>query len=412
MLSKKTIRNIDVSGKRVILHADFNITLVKDERGELVPVSEMRLKAFLPTIEYLLQQNAKIIFISYLGRPEGRVVEELRLAPIAKRLSELLGKPIPALSDCVGPKVNEFIEAMQPGQMVMLENTRFYPGEEADDDNFARQLAENGDLMVEDAFGHCHRKHASTTGIPRHLLTVAGFYLEKEVGVLDELMTSPQEPLVLILGGTKTYDKIKAIENLMDKTAFVLVGGAVANIFLRARGVEVGSSFMEEPYVDIAMGEKVDLINFAAELLSRGGEKIILPEDLVAADSLENPTTSKVVDLAINEKIPTSWAFLDIGPKTTSNFIKIIERTRTIFWDGPMGKSEDERFSSGTLAVTGAITRNPGTKIAAGGDTAGFVEKNNLIPGFTHVSVAGGATLEYLAGKKLPGIEALLNLDK
>src|SRR3990167_7308105 len=252
MIDKKTLRDVELTGKRVIHHCDFNIKLKQNGVGQTVPVSDVRIKAYFPSIFYLLEKKCKIIFISYLERPGGKVVEELRMNPIARRLSELINRKVKYLPETVGPDVKKFIDQMKPGQMVMLENTRFYPGEEADDDKFAKALAANGDLMVEDAFGHCHRVHASTTGIPRHIPAVAGLYLEGEMETFDRLMKHPEPPTTLIIGGTKTYDKIVAIKNLIDKTDQVLVGGAAANNFFKAMGVAVGASYLDEPYVDKA----------------------------------------------------------------------------------------------------------------------------------------------------------------
>lgn len=406
---KKTLKDIDVNEKKVIHHCDFNIKLVKNEKGELTPISDVRLKAYFPSIFYLLNHRAKIIFISYLERPEGKVVESLRMAPIAKRLSQLINKQVYALNECIGPKVTDFINKMKPGEMVMLENTRFYPGEEKDDDNFAKQLAANGDLMVEDAFGHCHRVHASTTGIPRHLPSVAGFYLEGEMEIFNKLMKNPHRPLVLIVGGTKTFDKIKAIKHLIDKTDYVLVGGAVANNFLKARGIAVGSSFMEEPYVDKAKGVEFDLVKMAGELINKYPQKIITPLDLISADQIKNPQKTQIVNLEQNEQIKSDWVFLDIGPQTIKKYLSIIKKGQTIFWDGPMGKYEDRRFRKGTLKLAEAIAKNNNTTILAGGDTAALAENFGLIFRYSHVSIAGGAALEYLRGKQLPGIEALEN---
>lgn len=408
-MNKKTIRDIKVAGKRVLHHCDFNIKLKKNSQGELVPISDVRLKAYFPSIFHLINNQAKIIFISYLERPGGKIVEELRTAPVAKRLSQLINRRVYSLPELIGPKVKKFIEQMKPGEMVMLENTRFYPGEEADDDKFAKALASNADLMVEDAFGHVHRVHASTTGIPRHIPSVAGLYLEAEMKAFDKLMRNPQRPLALVVGGTKTFDKIMAIKKLINKTDYVLIGGAVANNFLKAQGLEIGSSFLDEPYVDKAKGEKIDLIDLSSSLLKQYPNKIILPGDFIAADSLKEPEKHKLIDLEQKQKIPKSWAFLDIGPKTVNHYLKILKKAKTIFWDGPMGKYEDKRFRNSTLRIAEEIAEDNKTTILAGGDTAALAEDFGLIFRYSHVSIAGGAALEYLAGKKLPGIEALLD---
>jgi len=404
---KKTIRDIDVAGKRVLHHCDFNIKLRRDEKGNLVPVSDIRLKAYFPSIFYLLEKKAKIVFISYLERPGGKVVEDLRMRPIAKRLSQLINKEVVVLDDCIGPQVSQFINQMKPGEMVMLENTRFYPGEEADDDQFAGQLASNGDLMVEDAFGHCHRVHASTTGIPRHIPSVAGLYLEQEVDIFDQLMVSPQRPFILIIGGTKTSDKMGAFKKLANLADKILIGGAVANNFLKAKGINVGNSFMEEPFVDKANGEKIDPISLAKELITSYPNKIVLPVDLVASDNISNPLQLQLINLSQNQVIPDGWLFLDLGLQTISLYQQIIQSGQMIFWDGPLGKYEDEKFRAGTLKIAQTMAENKGTTVLAGGDTAAAAEQFDLVFKYTHVSIAGGAALEYLAGKKLPGIEAL-----
>ena len=358
---------------------------------------------------YLLEKKCKILFISYLERPGGKVVESLRMGPVAKRLSQLINREVKYLPELFGPKVKEFAAQMKPGEMVMLENTRFYPGEEEDDDNLAKKIAENADLMVEDAFGHCHRVHASTTGIPRHIPSVAGLYLEGEVQTFEKLLKKPERPLVLIVGGTKTYDKIMAIKNLIDRTDKVLIGGAATNNFLKAQGMGVGGSFLDEPYVDKAKGKRVDLIEESGRLKQEFGDKIVLPEDMVAGNEVKQPTKTKVIRIKADTRLPGKWAFLDIGPKTIEKYMTIIKQAKTIFWDGPMGKYEDIRFRQGTLKVAEAVAENGKTTILGGGDTAALTEDFGLIFRYSHVSVAGGATLEFLSGKPMPGIEALMN---
>ncbi len=350
-MKKKTVRDVKLTGKKVIHHCDFNIKLQKDAVGHLTPVSDIRLKAYFPSIFYLLERNCKIIFISWLERPGGKVVPELSLAPVAKRLSRLINKQVYFLDDCVGPKVKKFINQMKPGQMVMLDNTRFHPGEETDNDSFAKKLAGNGDLMVQDAFGHCHRIHASVTGIPRHLTSVMGPYLEKEINILDSLYKKPQSPFVLVIGGTKVEDKMPAMKKLLPQADYVLTN------------------------------------DFWAKVL-KPGRKIITPVDSITTNG-------------------RNW---DIGPKTIKKYVAIIRRAQTIFWNGPLGQYENPRFSHGTRQIAQAISENQGTTILAGGDTAAAAEKFDLVFKYTHVSIAGGATLEYLAGNKLPGLEALTNL--
>ena len=406
---KKTLRDIDLAGKRVIHHCDFNIKLKQNGIGETVPVSDVRIKAYFPSIFYLLEQKAKILFISYLERPGGKIVPELSTAPVARRLSQLINREVKHLPELVGPKVKKFVDQMKPGEMVMLENTRFYPGEEADDDSFSKKIADNADLMVMDGFGHAHRIHASVTGVPRHIPAVAGLYLEGEMKVFDKLKANPQRPLALIVGGTKVYDKIKAIRHLIKKADCVLVGGAVANNFLRAKGVKIEKSFMEEPFVDKAKKTKIDPVEECKKLLEEYQDKIVVPDDFIAADDIKEPKKKKIVDLKKGNKLPKGWAFLDIGPRSLRRFVKDIKQSKTVFWDGPIGKYEDPRFRQGTLKVAEAVADFPEVSILAGGDTAALAENFGLIFRYSHVSVAGGATLQYIADRPMPGIEALLD---
>jgi phosphoglycerate kinase len=408
-MTKKSLRDIEVAGKRVIHHCDFNIKLKRNEAGRLVPISDVRLKANFPSIFYLLEKGCRIVFISWLERPGGKIVEDLRMEPIARRLSELINREVKYVPELVGPKVRGLIKQMKPGEMVMLENTRFYPGEEADDDRFAQELARNGQVMVQDAFGHCHRVHASVTGIPRHIPSVAGFYLEEEIKVLDGLMQQPKRPLVLIIGGTKTYDKIMAVKNLIKKADYILLGGAVATVFLKAKGVEVAGSFLEERSVHKAKGLVIDPEAAARDLMKQYPDKIVLPDDLLAGEKIVNPTKKRLIDLTKKQKLPKGWAFLDIGPRTSGRYLKLIQEAKTIFWDGPLGKYETTQFSQGSLKTAEAVAEPGKTSILAGGDTAALAEKFGLLFKYSHVSIAGGASLEYLAGKKLPGIEALLD---
>jgi len=408
-MNKKTLRDIDLAGKRVIHRCDFNIKLNRNGIGETVPVSDVRIKAYFPSIFYLLEKKCKIIFISWLERPGGKVVESLRLAPVAKRLSQLINREVKALPELIGPKVRKFIDQMKPGEMVMLENTRFYPGEEADDDKLAKEIARNGDVMVMDGFGHAHRVHASVTGVPRHIPAVTGLYMEGEMEVFDKLKKNPRRPLVLIVGGTKTYDKMKAIRNLIKKADYVLTGGAVANNFLKAKGVDIQGSFLEEPFVDKAKKDKIDPVEEARVLLKKYPKKILVPDDCLAADEIKKPKRKKKVDLRAGERLSEGWVFLDIGPRTIEKYLGIIKKAYTVFWDGPMGKYEDSRFRKGTLRIAEEIAENDKTTILAGGDTAALAENFGLIFRYSHVSIAGGATLQYLADQPMPGIEALLD---
>jgi len=402
-MKKKTLKDIRLDNKTILHHCDFNIQLKKNN-GQLVPISDIRLKAFFPSIFYLLEKNCKIVFLSWLGRPGGRVVESLRLAPIAKRLSQLINKEVYSLPFCIGKKVKNHIKNMKPGQMAMLENTRFYPGEEADDDSFAKSLAQNADLMVQDAFGHCHRVHASTTGIPRHMPAVAGLYLQEEMEVFDKLMKSPPRPFVLVIGGIKAADKVAAIKNLGVKADYILVGGGISHNFLKAKGIRVGQSVKGNSFLDKT--EK-QVIALSKEVFEKYGKKIILPKDFAAADSFKRPKKTTLIDFSQKESVRKDWAFVDIGPKTQKKFGKIIKAAKSIIWNGPVGKYEDKRFQKGTKTLAEKIAQNPGLTVVAGGDTAAAVEKFDLVFKYTHVSIAGGAALKYLSGEALPGIEAL-----
>jgi 3-phosphoglycerate kinase len=350
-----------------------------------------------------------VIFISWLERPGGKRVPELSLKPVARRLSELINREVKHLPYLVGKRVRDHITQMKPGEMVMLENTRFYPGEEADDDKFAKEIARNGDLMVMDGFGHVHRVHASVTGIPRHIPSVAGMYLEGEIKVFDKLKKSPKKPLVLIVGGTKVYDKIKAMRNLIKKADYVLTGGAVANNFLKAKGIEIENSFLEEPFVDKAKKVKIDPVEEARQLMKKYPKKVVVPDDFIGADEVGEPKKTKKIDLVKGQKLPKGWVFLDIGPRTIEKYEKIIKKSQTVFWDGPMGKYEDSRFRTGTLRVAETMAEDGKTTILAGGDTAAIADNFGLFFRYSHVSIAGGATLEYLADQPMPGIEALLD---
>lgn len=405
-MNKKTFKDINLNNKTIIHHCDFNIKLAKNENGQLVPISDIRLKTFFPSIFYLLEKNCKIVFISWLERPRGKVVKSLSIAPIAKRLSQLINKQVDFLDQAIGSKVKNFIAKMKPGQMVMLENTRFYPGEETDDDQFAKKLAQNGDLMVQDAFGHCHRTHASTTGIPRHIPSVAGLYLEKEIAVFDKIIKTPSHPFVLIIGGIKAADKVRALENLGSKADFILIGGGISHNFLKAKGIRVGKSVKGNSFRDRTEEEILEL---SKKILKKFSSKIILPIDFISADSFKKLKKTSLIDFSQKERIRENWAFLDIGPKTQEKFSQIIKQAKTILWNGPVGKYEDKRFQKGTLTVAQAMAENKNTTVVAGGDTAAATEKFDLVFKYTHVSIAGGAALEYLAGKKLPGIEALDN---
>ncbi|MCS7235484.1 MAG: phosphoglycerate kinase [Armatimonadota bacterium] len=388
----RTIRDVDVAGRRVLVRVDFNVPL--DEQGRVT--DDRRIRESLPTVLDLVHRGAVVVLMSHLGRPGGRVVEELRMAPVGERLSQLLGRPVRVLPDCVGPEVEAAVAQMQPGEVALLENLRFHPGEEANDPEFAAALARLGDVYVNDAFGTAHRAHASTVGVARHLPAVAGLLMEKEIRYLSRLLHNPEHPFVAVLGGKKVSDKIGVLHNLLERVDAVLVGGGMAYTFLKAAGYPVGRSVVEE--------DKVDLARALVERARARGVEFLLPEDVVVAERPAADAPRRVVPA---HEIPEGWMGLDIGPATARRFTEVIRGARLVVWNGPMGVFEVEPFAEGTRAVAEAVTRCPGTKVVGGGDTAAAVEQFGLLERFDHVSTGGGATLEFLEGKELPGIRVL-----
>jgi phosphoglycerate kinase len=388
-VNKKTVRDIDVAGKRVLVRADFNVPL--DEAGQIT--DDRRVQAALPTIRYLREHSAKVILCSHLGRPKGKVVAGLSLAPVAKRLSELLGVTVVKMDDCIGDAVKQAVKAMKPGDVVLLENLRFHAGEEKNDPDFAQQLAALADVYVNDAFGTAHRAHASTEGVTHYLPAVAGFLLEKEINFLGKALADPEHPFVAILGGAKVSDKIGVIENLLPKVDHLIVGGGMANTFFVAQGHEVGKSLLEEDKVDLAKG-----------LLERAGAKLSLPVDVVVADAFAADARHKTVPV---DEVPAEWRILDIGPESVQQFAKILKDARTVVWNGPMGVFEFPAFATGTVAIAKALAGTAATTIIGGGDSAAAVEQAGLADEMTHISTGGGASLEFLEGKVLPGVAAL-----
>lgn len=391
-MEKRTVRDVDVAGRRVLVRVDFNVPL--DPRGRVA--DDRRIRESLPTLRDLLERGAAVVVMSHLGRPGGRVVEALRMAPVGERLAQLLGRPVHVLRDCVGPEVEAVVARLQPGEVALLENLRFHPGEEANDPEFARALARLGDLYVNDAFGTAHRAHASTVGVAAHLPAVAGLLMEKEIRYLSRLLEGPDHPFVAILGGKKVSDKIGVLRNLLTRVDAVLVGGGMAYTFLRAQGYGVGRSVVEE--------DKLDLARDLLDLARQRGVEFVLPEDVVAA---ERPTLDAPRRTVPAAEIPDGWMGLDIGPRTARRFAGVIEGARLVVWNGPMGVFEVEPFAAGTRAVAEAVARCPGTTVVGGGDTAAAVEQLGLLDRFDHVSTGGGASLEFLEGRELPGIRVL-----
>jgi phosphoglycerate kinase len=398
----KTLNSVDLKGKIILYRAPYDID-VKEINGVFELEDDMRIRATLPCLQFLLKENCKIVILTYVGRPDGKVVESLRTNPHAKRLSELLNHPVMKVDDCIGELAEEKISRMQMGDILMLENVRFHSEEMVDDDNFARKLCVGKDYIVFDGFPQAHRVHASTTGIERHLPAVAGLYLEQEVKMLSSLLENPAHPLSVIIGGAKISDKVDAVNNLLKIADKVLVGGAVANVFLKAQGTELGASFVEDVFVDEKRREKKDWVTYAKEILGKYKDKIICPVDLVTSDgiSLKNIEVSA-------EIVPNGWMALDIGPKTQALFSGIIAKSKIVFLAGPMGKFEDEKFAEGSRAVLGAMKNSQAETIVAGGDTINVARRYGNLNDYSHVSLAGGATLEFLAGKTLPALIPLM----
>lgn len=399
-MNKKTIKDIDVKGKRVLVRVDYNVPL--DENLQIT--DDARIRETLPTLRHLLDNGAAIVLMAHFGRPKGKVVEEMRLAPVAKRLSELLEQEVLTASDCIGDEARSASQGLQAGQVLLLENLRFHPEEEANDPGFAAQLAEHGEVYVNDAFGAAHRAHASTEGVARIMREkgrpcVAGLLMARELEFLGQLLQSPQRPFVAILGGVKVSDKIGVIRNLLTKVDTLLVGGAMSYAFSKAQGHEVGTSYF-----------KADDAPVAAELLQRArddGNDFRLPKDFLVADKDAEDAQTKVVAAGA---IPTDMMGMDIGPATIADYSAVIENAKTVLWNGPMGRFEVTRFANGTLKVAEAVaraTKNGATTVIGGGDSAAAVKQMGLADDMTHVSTGGGASLEFLEGQELPGVAAL-----
>jgi phosphoglycerate kinase len=392
--NKKTVKDIDVNNKRVLVRVDYNVPTDKD--GNIS--DDSRIRASLPTLKYLLDHGAKIILCSHFGRPKGKVVESMRLAPIGNRLSELLGKPVMSLKDCIGLDVERAVSQMKSGELILLENLRFHPEEEANDPVFFQSLAKLADIYVDDAFGASHRAHASVTGVANYLPAVAGFLMEKELSFMGNLLESPAHPFAAVMGGAKVSDKLGVIQNILDKVDALLIGGGMAANFLKAQGYGVGDSAVEQ-----------DKLDYTREMLNKArsqGVKLVLPVDLMVCEKLEAGALCKIVSAG---NIPEKWIIADIGPETMNQFVKEIKRSKTIFWNGPMGVFEIEPFSMGTRRIAHAIAETRATTVVGGGSTAEAVEEMGLADKITHVSTGGGASLELLEGKELPGVAVLQN---
>ena len=392
--SLRTLREIDVKGKRVLVRVDFNVPL--NDQGDVA--DDSRLVATLPTIRYLLEQGAGVILMSHLGRPEGKVNDKLRLDGVARRLGELLGRPVRKVDDCVGPAVAVAADQLQPGEVLLLENLRFHPEEEANDREFARSLASLADVYVDDAFGTAHRAHASTVGVAEFLPSAAGFLMEKEVTMLGRILTDPDHPFTAVLGGAKIADKIGMLEKLVEKVDQLLLGGGMANTFLKAGGSAMGDSLVDESHLDFAR----DFI-----LRARGrGVAVDLPVDLVIAPATRNgsqPETRVVTPGAV----PDGWMALDIGPRTVERFQEALAKSKTVIWNGPLGLFEQPAFAHGSEAIARAIARPGLVSVVGGGDSLALLEKTGVAGQITHASTGGGASLEFLEGRELPGVAVL-----
>jgi 3-phosphoglycerate kinase len=391
-VNKKTIEDIDVRGKRVLVRVDFNVPL--DENGNIT--DDTRIRAALPTIQYLIKNNAKVILMSHLGRPKGEFDPKYSLAPVAKHLSKLLGQEVIMAKDVIGESAKNAVANMKEGQVVLLENVRFHKEETKNDPEFAKALAQLGDIYVNDAFGSAHRAHASTEGVAHYLPAVAGYLIQKELEVMGKALENPERPFVAILGGAKVSDKIGVIENLINKVDVLLIGGGMAYTFLKAKGYEVGNSLLEE--------DKVELAKQLMEKAKEKGVKLLLPVDNVVAEEFKADAPHKVVD---SDKIQPGWMGMDIGPKTREMFGEEIKKAKTVVWNGPMGVFEMPAFAEGTKAVAKYVSECGGTTIIGGGDSAAAVEQLGFADKMTHISTGGGASLEFLEGKVLPGIAAL-----
>ena len=391
-MNKKSVKDVDLKGKRVFCRVDFNVPM---QDGQIT--DETRIQAALPTIQYLQEQGAKVILASHLGRPKGTVVEELRLTPVAKRLSEKLGQEVKKADEAYGDSVKALISEMNEGDVLLLENVRFYPGEEKNDPELAKQFADLADIYVNDAFGAAHRAHASTEGIAHHLPAVSGFLMEKELATIGKALSNPERPFTAIIGGAKVKDKIGVIDHLLDIVDNLIIGGGLAYTFIKAQGHEIGQSLLEE--------DKIDLAKSFIEKAKEKGVNFYMPIDAVIADRFAEDANAKNVSI---EEIPADWQALDIGPKTAELYADVIQKSKLVIWNGPMGVFEFDAFANGTKAVAESLAQSKDTySIIGGGDSAAAVEKFHLADQMSHISTGGGASLEFMEGKELPGVTAL-----
>ncbi|MBE0408406.1 MAG: phosphoglycerate kinase [Anaerolineales bacterium] len=397
MFNKKTVRDVDVRGKRVLVRVDFNVPLSDRPNGGKEVADDTRIRAALPTVQFLLQQGAAVILMSHLGRPKGEVKKEFSLRPVADYLSRILETQIDFCDDCVGSEADLSANSLQPGNVLLLENTRFHPGETKNDPWMAKQLATLADIYVNDAFGSAHRAHASTEGVAHHLPAVAGFLMEKEIQYLGQVITDPERPFIAILGGAKISDKIGVIRHLLDKADRVLIGGGMANTLFFAQGYPIGDSLFEEEVLEVAR-----------EIIAESGDNLRLPFDVVIADAFSNDAEAKTMGMG---PVPNGWRILDIGSETIKSYKKVILEAETIVWNGPMGVFEFPNFAKGTFEIAQAVAESKAISIIGGGDSVAAIQHAGLADKIDHLSTGGGASLEMLEGKELPGLVALQDKD-
>lgn len=387
--AKKTVADTPCDGKRVFVRVDFNVPL--DSAGHIT--DDRRIREALPTIRYLVDRNARVILASHLGRPGGQPNSAYSLRPVATRLGELLAQPVTFVPETIGPAAEATVRTLRPGQVALLENLRFFPGEEKNDPAFSEQLAKLADLYVNDAFGTAHRAHASTEGITKFLPSVSGFLMKKELRALGDALETPRRPLIAVIGGAKISSKIGVLQNLLPRVDALLIGGGMANTFLKAGGLEIGQSLVEN-----------DQLELAKHIVASAGPKLVLPCDVVVADKAESNALTEVV--AAN-RVPTDRMILDIGPRTAECFRHIIQTAGTVIWNGPLGLAEIPAFAQGTRATAKALAESPAISVVGGGDLVAALERFGLTDRMSHVSTGGGASLEFLEGKVLPGVAAL-----
>jgi phosphoglycerate kinase len=388
MLQKKSVRDVNVNGWHVLMRADFNVPIKNGKVGE-----DTRIRAALPTIQYLIEQQAMVVLCSHLGRPKGEPDPKFSLAPVAGHLSGLLEKTVGFAEDCVGPAAEGAVSELHPGEVVLLENTRFHPEEKKNDKTFAQRLAMLGKIFVNDAFGSAHRAHASTEGVAHYLPGVAGFLMEKEIAFLDKAANDPDHPYIVILGGAKISDKIGVVTNLLKKCERLLIGGGMANTFFKAKGFAVGESLVEDGSLETAK-----------QIMADAGDKLLLPEDVVAADTFDADAQSRTVAV---DAVPDGWRILDVGPATVARFGEALQGAKQVVWNGPMGVFEFPKFAAGTRGLAQAVAACGAVTVVGGGDSVAAITEAGLADKISHISTGGGASLEFLEGKELPGIKVL-----